>query len=1079
MRRWLGIGAVLAALVAALGYVLGPEWTDLAPGADERDTRTWEDAATRPPPVSALLGAPLPPARGNLFIRGTVLGRDGRPVAGAVVVATAPVPGETLSELPAPCEDEREKKLPQCDCDKGLHQLVEKVAERQGEAPPHARTTSDAEGRFSLEGLEAGTYALWADGPFGTLLHLDVPAGSEGLELRVGPGMTLSGRIRDEDGNPAAGALVTALLVEHSRFFDTLADDRGNWRLGPLPMGSYHLVVTLAGFLPEHTKVREDPTEELEVMLYRPLRLTGQVLREGHPVAGARVHAQGRKQERDTTADAQGRFSLEDLRPNIYQLIATHAGMDTVRSIWVGPGMDIQNVLLELGTDARVTGTVRDPAGNPIADASIWTELDSRSLDNPTLNARTAADGTYSLGPLPLGKYQLQAVASRYRVSSSLVNVPKAGLQAQDFTLEPSLLIEGRVLNAAGQPLPGVKLEWRAETGEARGAWRNSTSGEDGTFVLKALEPVSHRLWARHEDFLPTAQTVQAPASGVQVVLRAGARVEGEVVDEKELPVPQARVQLLSVEEPGEDGLDSSRETRTDERGRFTLQGLEPGGYRVSAWSGTGAEARTNTRSLAVSGTETGRVRLQFPVGLSLSGLVVDGAGKPVPEATLHLSTEELDDPEQAIDFQEWQGKPRTGADGRFQVRHLAAGSYRLYASARGHDFDQAMNGLGDAEHDPGIKVRAGATGVRIVLEKLARIRGRVVRPDGTPVTRFLIDHRMVADSQGAFDLPITRSGKKTLAFTAPGLTGTTRELSLTQGVDAELGEVVLTQSREVRGRVVDAETGAPVAGAEVAVDDDPSALERKLQHRNGEVRTAWDGTFTLPDVEERALTLGVEHPDYKQARVALAARQGMVTVALEVGATLKGEVHLANRRRFEVIVWSPGGTASKARVVGTEYERRGLPAGTYVVFIQTREAGAHHHSIRDVPPRQVDIPASGVVVLDFDETPANATLRLRLTGAPVPRARFYLVAGSLPIPDSPRAYERLQYLDFARGDRAAGVFHGLSAGHYTLFVKAPVEDGTWWHREELELPGKGEVSRDISPQWVRVPDSTLRALDD
>ncbi|WNG61840.1 hypothetical protein F0U59_49355 [Archangium gephyra] len=1003
-------------------------------------------------------------------------------MAGAVVVATAPVPGETLSELPAPCENEREKKLPRCDCAKGLHQLVERVAERQGEAPPHARTTSDAQGRFSIEGLEAGTYALWADGSFGTVLRQNVPAGSEDLELRVGPGMTLSGVILDEDGNPAAGALVTALLVEHSRFFDTLADDRGNWRLGPLPMGSYHLVVAHAGFMPGHEKVHEDPTPvELKVTLYRPLRLTGQVLREGRPVAGARVHARGELHERDTTSDAQGRFTLEGLRPNSYQLLATHAGLDAVRRIWLEPGMDTRNVLLELGTDARVTGTVRDPAGNPIADATLWTELDSRSFNDPTLNARSASDGTYSLGPLPLGKYQLRAVAPLHSVSSAIVNVPETGLQAQDFTLEPALLIEGRVLNAAGQPLPGVKLELKAETGEARRASRTSISGEDGTFVLKAVEPVSHRLRAHHEDFIPTAQTVQAPSSGVQVVLRTGARVEGEVVDEKEVPVPQAQVQLLSVEAPGGDGDDSSKETRTDERGRFSLQGLEPGQYRVSAWSGTREDAQALTLPLEVSGTETVRVRLQFPVGLSLSGLVVDEAGKPVPEATLHLSAEELDEPEQAIDFHGSQGRPLTGVDGRFQVRHLAAGSYRLYASARGHDFDQAMNGRGDAEHEyspPGIKVRAGDADVRIVLEKFARIRGRVVRPDGTPVTRFWVDHHAVADPQGAFDLPITRSGKETLFFTAPGLTGTTRELSLKKGVDAELGEVVLTPDREVRGRVVDAETGAPVAGAEVRVADNPAALERRLQSRKGDVRTAWDGTFTLPQVEERALTLGVEHPDYKQVRVALAPRQGEVTVALETGATLKGEVHLENRRWFEVLVWSLDSTASKARVVGTEYEHRGLPAGTYVVLIQTREANGHL-TIREVPPRQVDIPASGVVVLDFDETPANATLRLRLTGAPVPQARFHIVAGSLPIPDSPRAYERLQYLIFARRDRDAGVFHGLPAGHYTLFVTAPVEDGTWWHREELELPGKGEVSRDISPQWVRVPDSILRALDD
>nr|AYM52480.1 hypothetical protein [Archangium gephyra] len=1061
---------MLAALLAVLGYVLGPKWTDLVPSAAGRDTRTWEDATPRPPPVSALLGTPLPPAQGNLFIRGTVLGRDGRPVAGAVVVATAPVPGETLSELPAPCKYTR-KKLPQCDCDKGLHQLLERVAERQGEAPPHARTTSDEEGRFSLEGLEAGTYALWADGPFGTLLHLDVPAGSEGLELRVGPGMTLSGRIRDEEGNPAAGALVTALLVEHSRFFDTLADDRGNWRLGPLPMGSYHLVVTLAGFLPEHTRAPEDPPEEFEMTLYRPLRLTGQVLREGQPVAEARVHVQGKKHERDIASDAQGRFSLEDLRPNDYQLIATHAGLDAARRISLEPGMDTQNVLLELGTDARVTGTVRALDGNPIPYARVATELSRKYYMKRIVSTFAASDGTYSLGPIPLGRYQLSVETPKHATSSAIVNVPAGGLHAQDFTLGPAIFVAGRVLDTEGQPLPDIKLELEDGKGEetigARRSWGSSTSsGEDGTFVLKALEPIVHRLRAHHEDFIPTVQSVLPPASGVQVVLRTGARAEGEVVDEKGVPVPQAQVELAPVEVSSREHLPTPKEARTDERGRCTFRGLAPGKYRLSVWTGKGEDARALTRPIEVSGAETVRVRLPFPVGLSLSGLVVDEAGKPVPEATLHLSAEKLDEPEQAIDFQEAQGQPRTGADGRFQVRHLAAGSYRLYASARGHGFGLARNGRGDAKHEsrrPGIEVRAGDAGVRIVLEKLARIRGRVVRPDGTPITRFKIDSDEVVDPQGAFELPITESGEGTLVFSAPDLSFATRELILRKGVDTELGEVVLTPGQEVRGRVVDAVTGAPVAGAEVHTAYSQSSLEWHFQKMMSETRTARDGTFTLTHQEEDEYFLGVEHPDYKPAMVALAPRQAEVTMALETGATLKGEVHLLNRRRFEVFVRPVGGSQRRARVVGTEYELRGLPAGPYDVLVQTRNFD-NEPTARDIPPRQVDIPASGVVMLDINETPANTTLRPRLTGAPV-RAEFLLVAGNHPIPNSVEEFRRLTNMGFTRGHSNA-IFHGLSGGHYTLFVMTLEEVKRLWHREELELSGTGEVSLDISPRW-------------
>lgn len=1072
MRRWVGIGAVLAVLVAALGYVLEPQWGGSTPGDDGTDTRTEEDAPARPLPVSTLLGAPLPSARGDLSITGTVLGLDGSPVAGAVVVATAPTPDETLSELPCPCEgeSESEKKLSRCDCDKKACLLMEHVAERQGEAPPHARTTSDAQGRFSLEGLEAGTYALWADGSFGTVLRRNVPAGSEELVLRVGPGMLLSGRVRDEDGHPVARALVTALLVEPSRFFDTLTDAEGHWRLGPLPEEGYNLVVSQPGFVTEHLRMSRMRTSS-SLTLYRPVRLSGRVVRESRPVAGAHVHAAGGLRERDASTDAEGRFTLEGLRAGTYEVSATHAGLDALRSIELEPGMDTEGVLLELGTHARVTGTVRDPDGQPIAGASVWVRSQGSSE-----TTRTASDGTYTLGPIPPGAQELLATAPRYQTSSSTVNVTVAPPATQDLTLAPVPVLQGRVVSATGQPLAGVRLELEADDPgqEEHRYWMESTSSEeDGTFVLETFGPAGYRLRASHDGFLPADQTVRAPSTGVQVVLRTGAHVEGEAVDEQERPVPLARVLLkpTGTSQGGDSG--EARESSTDERGRFTLQGLRPGGYLVSVWSETGEEARTITRPIAVRGTEALKVRLQLHLfeGMRLSGLVVDGAGKPIPDALVVLQSEEdLEDPEHVEPFRR-EVPARTGADGRFGFRHLAAGRWWLWARAEGHRFDPVANGLGrSAEEDGtqrGIAFSASATDVRIVLEKLARLRGRVVRPDGSPVTRFWIDEKQVVDPQGAFALPFSGSRKVTLSFTAAGLAGTAREVELTEGVDTELGEVVLTPGREVRGRVVDAATGSPVAGAKVSVGDDPKDPERNLYSSRSDTTTARDGTFTLSHIQERPLVLGVKHPEFLSTRLALAPGQAEVTVALDAGATLQGEVALSNGRPWEVSVSSSPDTSTKStRVLGNRYELRGLSAGTYVVFLQPSSLGEYPRA--KIAPRQVEIPAHGVTVLDFKETPAQATLRL--TGTPVPGAQLFLVAGSIPLPDSARALDRLEFLDFARREPGTAIFQGVPAGHYTLIVQASVNGAPLWHREELDLPGEGEVTHELSPQWVGIP---------
>ncbi|MFL5357906.1 carboxypeptidase regulatory-like domain-containing protein [Archangium sp.] len=953
----MGIGAVLAVLVAALGYVFGPKTGGSTPGTDGTETRTEGDATARPLPVNALLGAPLPSPRGSLFIRGSVLGLDGRPVAGAVVVATAPPPDETSS-------------------DEDLPSAEEQMMERQGEAPPQARTTTDSEGRFSLEELEEDTYALWADGSFGTVLREDVPAGSEGVELRVGPGMRFSGHVQDENGNPIEGALVTVLLAGPGRYFDTLSDARGDWRLGTLPVGLYALVVTHAGFLPEYDNVSDElASSELKVTLYRPLRLFGRVLREGRPVAGARVRARGNQPERETSTDAQGRFTFEGLRPDTYQVSATQAELDAIRSVLLEPGREAADVLLELGTGARLKGTVRDAAGHPIADATVevMVELlpEGENLENTAL---TASDGTYLLGPVPAGEYRLRAAARRY-ADSHAGHTLREGLNTLDFTLDSALLIEGRVRDAAGQPLPGVTLELDEEgTGEEPGPGVDATtSDEEGTFVLVAEHPVNHRLHVHDGEHLSMSQTVRAPSSGVPVVLRTGTALEGEVVDEKEAPLPGAQVLLLPEGKLRGRESQDMRQALTDERGRFTLSGLGTRTYLLSVYSKAeaGEEVRTLTRSIEVRGTEPVRVRLQLQRSgrRVLSGLVVDDTGKPIPKVTIGLESMKLEDPSQERWFQQESAQSTlTGADGHFELRGLPEGSYLLTANEEGHRLEAETNGL-ESEGRQGLQVRAGDTGVHVVLTRLGRIHGRLVRPDGSPVTRFTIDDEQQVDSQGAFDLPMHDSAPEELVFTAPGLAPTKREVAVKTGEVLELGEVVLSPGREVRGRVVDATTGAPVAGATVDVGAEPVEEGERLRLPDASTSTARDGTFTLPHVQERPLTLGVAHPDYLLVQLALGPGRTEVTVALQAGATLRGRVRLPSGSRLSIVVTTHtphGGYGRGTAAQGNSYELRGLPAGTYSV---SAWASDNEGPPRKLRPQQVEVPARGEAVLDLDAT--------------------------------------------------------------------------------------------------------------
>ncbi len=1077
MRRWLGVGVVLVMLAAALWYANGSIKDGAAndPTAEETGRHEGERASTPLRlPVNALLTAPLPAPRGSLHIRGTVVGPTGEPVSGAVVVATAPTPNETLSELPCQCDNHCGSKLLQCGCGMAAMQLVELVTERRGEAPPLARTTSDAQGQFSLEGLEVGRYALWADGPLGTALRQNVDTGSEGVELRMGKGITLSGRLIDEDGQSITGALVTALFVEHSRFFDTLSDTEGRWRLGPLPEGDYNLVFAKEGLLPEHVKVRHALSREQEVTLHRPQRLVGRVVREERPVSGARVHAEGEHRKLDTTTDAQGRFSFEGLRPGRYEVDATHSGLDAAGQAVLEPDVDASELLLELGSGVRVTGTVRDTAGRFIANAEVSAWLISPEYRSKGKTTRTASDGTYTLGPIEPGSYRFGAEASRYVSPESQMKQVKGNLTL-DFVLHDAVLVEGRVVGADGEPLEDVTLMLMDPSSDETDEGNDHVSSEkDGTFAIETLKPGRYELRTFHEDFMPTTQPVTAPTSGVQVVLSAGAQVVGDVVDDTGAPAPEAEISLVPEQEAQ---AWQTKQALSDEQGHFTLKGLAAGKYVISAVK---AMQRVS-RPVEVRGSGSVQVRLQFSAGLPLAGLVVDTRGKPVSEARVIIRPVEQEEDETEGDriYRSGAKAMDTEADGHFEFRHLPAGRYRVGVYKEGSLFDAKASG-GTASEDEGeesvLEVQAGNTQVRLVLEQLSAIRGRVVRADGTPVTRFNVNGIEVKDSRGAFTHPIGQSGKATLVFNAPRLASTIRELQVEKGVDIELGEVVLDAGRTIRGKVVDMATGRPLSGAVVDVSHEPLDSESIIfvSERQGAVRTRADGTFILSNVEERPFTLVAAHPEYMQGQMALGPQQTEVTVALDVGATLRGTVRTGAKGSTSVLVQAQNGSFQRvARIFEGAYELRGLPSGSYIV----RVLGIAREGAHTIHPQRVELPARGVVTLDLEEARTGTTLRLRLAGETKADVGVLLVPGSHPIPDSSAALMRMgdaSYPPYLETEKGPYTFRLIPAGTYTLLLLRRAGQDTELYREEFELPAQGEVSRDVVPRWERRPGRQL-----
>ncbi len=126
---------------------------------------------------------------------------------------------------------------------------------------------TDSEGRFEFSGVAPGRYTIaawksgWVETRFGARSFFDrsvslvVGAGDvlEDVQLVLARGAAISGRVLDEDGEPlvnmsvAVGRVITQNgRLQFVRAGETDTDDRGEYRIGGLPAGSF--VVSVFGF---------------------------------------------------------------------------------------------------------------------------------------------------------------------------------------------------------------------------------------------------------------------------------------------------------------------------------------------------------------------------------------------------------------------------------------------------------------------------------------------------------------------------------------------------------------------------------------------------------------------------------------------------------------------------------------------------------------------------------------------------------------------------------------------------------------------------------------------------------------
>lgn len=761
-------------------------------------------------------------------VTGTLVGLDGKPVAGIDIIAFE---GQKLLSQKFTTDERGQFQVPKAwaDADHMLTVVARDGAERLGWFDFFYNGHSD-------NGQKA------ADGSFKmVLLPLD---------------RTVRGRLVDSDDNPLARVSVQIEFLQHAVNFastswpgrkigdvpllqSAMTNEDGKFELKVPAEASGTLRMSSIDWVGQRIPFKRDEAALGDTRAVRAAKVAGQVIdsRTGKPVAGVSIGAQALKPDLqsggwgDATTDQDGSYVIGGLPGGDYNILLmdgaektlTAAAHDSVRL----KSAETLQADFSLIVGKRLSGRVLDEkTGQPIAGCYVGYQGAARPRSGGAIEgASTNAQGEFELF-VPPGKSHVYVADARETGSDSQrdVEVP------QDRDPEPVILKAGpkdaetskikvfvgapseRLVSLKANRMPlqdaltdlcrqaAVKLELDGDGLKTQGYTRNmpislelqnEPLGDAVKLVLKKFEKLDFT-FDKDTLFVSGVEQVKVrkekAENGESDTDKKMGAISGTLIDDTTgMPVADAIIgcQLVA----GKEGKVPVAVT-TDRDGKYLLTEVPIGIYNVwmKKYDANPKLVAAADQGIDVKAGQTASSSLRLVEGRLLRGLVVN-RGKPVegepigcysaarPQSTAHVQS------------------TKSAADGSFEFllppgpAHLytMSGGFtekkRLYASenaiipAKG-DVPQIMLQLTEKESLFGSTdwVAGTTKGTEIVRRNAgAYVSGVVVDPDGKPIPKAVLikaenwDERIWTDDKGEFNLKVDRGTQFVFAVHAPG----------------------------------------------------------------------------------------------------------------------------------------------------------------------------------------------------------------------------------------------------------------------------------------------------------------------
>ncbi len=713
--------------------------------------------------------------------------------------------------------------------------VLRDVLTTEGAMPP-LEITSDARGAFVAHAPRIrGWYRVSATGEGLAPAWAVVPgdASKDDVELRLETcKLQIYGDVRDASGGEVPGARVS---LEDAPSHAAVANDHGRFELC-VPPRTVRVRVDADGYGPWTKSVTPRGAQRQDVVLMPEASIVGTTVAAGAgapiPWALVTVRTSG-ELVRELQADEHGAFTVARIAPGSYTVEARAPGAKSHHPVDVGVFASARaTVTVPLDARVRVAGKVVSASG-PVTRTSINVGF-SATFEWATA-VRTNDAGEFVLDDAPVGN--LFVKVDPYEVESPrTVRVGDDGLRDLVVRVIAKAEIEVTV-RSDGVPVRDATVYLRgAASSDTR------TTSALGVAKFRGLEGGDYRVHAEHEDHFVVQEHVQVAPNGkalpLVLDLAAARQVLGRVVDDHGDPVDGARVSFTLASSTEDGGASATTGADGTFRGG-PLRG--PATYRAKVTQ-SGAELDTvNAPELTVpaSGPVTPGNLVLVVKGRrqELGGAVVDAAGGAVRDARVIVTRPERHSPTIATTY--------TGSDGTFALRGLGVGPFAVKAiDASGSEIELKPVSLPSAP-------------LRLVLPPVGAIAGTLKGFTRTPsimawsIAGYEWDFHPATMDGARFRIDGLSRGRYHVAASTPDAAAqTTVDVAGDGTLEIEL---VASEKRTLRGRVLDFVTAAPLADMRCQLAPDLGDTRSPVVVP-GLVFTDASGSFTFSDVPRSPL---------------------------------------------------------------------------------------------------------------------------------------------------------------------------------------------------------------------------------